>query len=397
MSFVLLAGIAERRPSAMPPCPFGHGSVPDRAAAFAEERRRGIVGSGGATTGGNWMRVHQTGGSGRDLGHPRGPAPVLKPRPPSSVNTLTVQNVGALQRSIGNHLLSQLLSERKPDGSPQVQRSTIGDHSDPTKWQNDSAKISNATLMATDEFIWLDGLFGSGWTSTPIASFTEAQLLLGLRLILRDVHARSLTIPTGKDAFINFARSYLDRAVLQAGAAEQSEQLAGKTKWTGLGPPDFTTPKTSLSDFTRWLLVPKQPAPTDTSSMNCWELVMYSGFRGGYTTKSHLQTIYKAAAGTTGMGPPREIEKRLCGSRQTLDLSDPHSPEPVVGDIVIFNEFAGHAAISLGTKTAGGAHEVMSLWTVPPTSGGKAVRTTIEVLAGATHLAKVDFCSPKWQ
>jgi hypothetical protein len=348
------------------------------------------------------MRVHQSGESGSVPGHPCGYAPVLKPRSPGGAETLTVQNVWQLQRSIGNHTLSRLLSGRKSndrrgDDSPQVQRSTIGDYIDRTKWQNDPAKISNAALIATNEFIWLDGMFGSGWKAPPIASFTQTQLLLGLRLILRDVHARSLIIPTGKDPFINFARSYLDKAVLQAGAAEQSEQLAGKTKWTGLGPPDFSAPASSLSDFTRWLLVPNQPAPSDTSSMNCWELVMYSGFRGGYTTRSYLQTIYRAAAATTGMGPPREIEKRLCGSRQTLDLSDPHSAEPVAGDVVIFDEFAGHAAISLGTKTAGGAHEVMSLWTVPPTSGGKAVRTTIEVLAGATHLTRVDFCSPNWQ
>jgi hypothetical protein len=211
------------------------------------------------------------------------------------------------------------------------------------------------------------------------------------------MHARSVAAPSNQAAFESFAIPYLERAVSQSGAAGQAQALAGQLQWTQLGPPDFSSPGTARSAFTRWLLVPNAPAPSDTSSMNCWELALYSAYRGGFTTRAHLQRIYTAAAAQSGMGVPREIERLVCGGRLTFDLRNPQSREPIVGDIVIFNEFAGHVAISLGTKTASGQHEVMSLWSTPAASSGRVFRTTIEVLAGALRLTSVQFCTPNWQ
>ncbi len=298
----------------------------------------------------------------------------------------------------GKYLLAHELVHTVQQGKGiqrQIQLTRLGIYSDSSQWQNDPAKISDTDLKATDEFTWLDTMYGSGWR-VPLKSFTESEILLALRLIIRYMHAQSVTLSQDQAAFQSFAIPYLERAHSQSGAAGQAEALAGQLNWTALGPPDFSNPATAKSAFTRWLLVPNTPEPTDTSTMNCWELALYSAYRGGFTTKTHLQAIYTSAAAQTGMGVPREIERLVCGSRFTFDLTNPQSREPIRGDIVIFNEFAGHVAISLGTKTASGQHEVMSLWSVPSQSGNRVFRTTIETLAGTMTLTSVNFCTPNW-
>lgn len=298
----------------------------------------------------------------------------------------------------GKYLLAHELVHTMQQGKGigrRIQLTRLGIYSDASQSQNDPAKISDTDLRATDEFTWLDSMYGSGWRA-PLKSFTESEILLALRLIIRHMHTQSVTLSQDQATFQSFAIPYLERAQRQSGAAGQAEALAGQLTWTALGPPDFSNPATARSAFTRWLLVPNAPEPTDTSTMNCWELALYSAYRGGFTTKTHLQAIYTSAAAQTGMGVPREIERLVCGSRFTFDLSNPQSREPIRGDIVIFNEFAGHVAISLGTKTASGQHEVMSLWSVPSQSGNRVFRTTIETLAGTMGLTSVSFCTPNW-
>ena len=291
----------------------------------------------------------------------------------------------------GKYLLAHELVHTVQQGKGiqrQIQLTRLGIYSDATKWKNDPAKISDKDLKATDEYTWLNNIF----------RFTKSEILLALRLIIRYMHTRLFTLyhDKAKATFILFALPYLQRAKRQSGTASQAEALAGKLKWTVLGPPDFSNPATAKSAFTKWLLVPKASKPTDTSTMNCWELVLYSAYRGGFTTKKHLKAIYTSAAAKTGMDVPKEIEKKVCGSRFSFDLTKPKSREPIRGDIVIFNQFAGHVAISLGTKTTSGKHEVMSLWSVPSRSGNRVYRTTIETLAGAMKLTRVNFCTPNW-
>jgi hypothetical protein len=61
------------------------------------------------------------------------------------------------------------------------------------------------------------------------------------------------------------------------------------------------------------------------------------------------------------------------------------SNHPGRGDIVFFNETI-HVALSLGTRTAAGEHEVVSLWVLPPNPATQKFvssiqRTTIEELS----------------
>ncbi len=137
--------------------------------------------------------------------------------------------------------------------------SSISEYRDATQWRNDPAKISDAELTVTREFNWLDRLFGSQRApSTEIHG--QAELLLGQRLILRDVHLRSLIVPAGEDDFTDFAMAYLDQARRQAGAARQAEQLHGIVRWALVDASDYAAPAKSRSDFLKWLLIPGQRA-----------------------------------------------------------------------------------------------------------------------------------------
>ncbi len=122
---------------------------------------------------------------------------------------------------------------------------------------------------------------------------------------------------------------------------------------------------------------------------------MYSAFRGGSTTKHRLQDIYLAAR-----DPERShnvIRDRICGTGRVFDRDDPHSPEPLPGDLVFFGEGVDHAAISLGAKTRDGAHEVMSLWAFPVESNERVMKTTVEELGDWFHDARVYFYAPNWR
>jgi hypothetical protein len=96
------------------------------------------------------------------------------------------------------------------------------------------------------------------------------------------------------------------------------------------------------------------------------------------------------------LNPHGEIGRLICGRGIRLDLDDPHSAEPLPGDFVYFVEWRKHVAISLGTKTERGEHEIMSLGNVPEWSRGKAIRTTIEELVSHFDRNSVYFCSPRW-
>ncbi len=160
---------------------------------------------------------------------------------------------------------------------------------------------------------------------------------------------------------------------------------------------EFKNPAAAQSDFARFALA-GGPEPTDTSKMNCFEMILFGAFRGGMVTKDRIQKIYAEAAKKSDMAVPVEVEKQLCrGSKRTFDPADPKSPEPLPGDIIIFDFIANHAAISRGTKDASGKHEVINLvGSNDPTLGTKVGKTTIETLLPLAGLSTVKFCTSSW-
>jgi cell wall-associated NlpC family hydrolase len=134
----------------------------------------------------------------------------------------------------------------------------------------------------------------------------------------------------------------------------------------------------------------KGAEPTDVSKMNCWEMLMFAAFKSGMAKEKTLRTIYEDAAKQSGMAVPASIEKALCrGSKRIFDPKDPNSPQPLPGDIVIFDEIATHVAISLGKN------DVLSNWD-PPNFTSNVQKTTIEKLAAHSGAKTIKFCTAAW-
>jgi len=84
------------------------------------------------------------------------------------------------------------------------------------------------------------------------------------------------------------------------------------------------------------------------------------------------------------------------GNENVFDPSNPDSPSPLPGDMVIFKEAATHVAIATGTVTAG-KHEVISLWNQPGNIS-TVQRTSIEDLLAVVGSSgrPVKFWSANW-
>jgi hypothetical protein len=146
----------------------------------------------------------------------------------------------------------------------------------------------------------------------------------------------------------------------QLGSERQAEAMANKLHWTN---EDASLANT---EFGRWLLSGGPEPAAAGGDMNCWELVMFSAFRAGFTTKPRLEALYKKFAAdvakdvSAGVTAFETAVRR--GPEQVYVPADPDSPRPLVGDLVIFNTVASHAAVATGAYP-GGKVEIMSLWT----------------------------------
>jgi hypothetical protein len=286
------------------------------------------------------------------------------------------------------HELTHVVQQSRM-ASPVVQRSVLNDFNDINPL-HDPSKLSDLEIEGTREF---KSYMNSSniWQWKDKVTAEEARL--ACRLILRQLR-------DGQHVdWYKEARSFMELARKQLAVLGESEKLAGKltheiSKWT-----QFNEPETAETDFIRWLLAGDSP-PTEASRMNCWEMILFAAFRRGMITKARLQTIYRAAAQWTedrpdlALAPPEEIERQLCKPpTQTLDLTDPNAPEPLAGDIIIFDFIAQHAAISLGKTMIGGEHLVMSLH-----RGGSVEMTTIEDLRREPDLmgSSAKLCRPRW-
>jgi hypothetical protein len=195
------------------------------------------------------------------------------------------------------------------------------------------------------------------------------------------------------------AARFMTIARRQLGTLRESEKLVGKLAHERASWTQFEDPFTAESDFIRWVLA-GEPIPADAAKMNCWEMILFGAFKGGFVTKSRLQRLYGAAARWTelrpdlALAPPEEIERQLCtGPLVTINLTDPTAAEPLAGDVIIFDFIARHAAISMGRTAIGGEHLVISL------HAGAVEKTTIEALQRRRDLtgSSAKLCRPNWQ
>lgn len=266
---------------------------------------------------------------------------------------------------------------------------------------HDPSKLSDAHIESTNEF---KSYMASDLRWQWQYHMTKTEALLACRLILRRLREGS---------HVNFkmeAADFMMRARRQLGTLLEAEKLVGKLEHVHIGSadpddphPDLRDPKTSRSDFFRWMLA-GGPEPTNASTMNCWEMVLFGAFRGGFMSKAKIKNMYEMTLAKyrlqferTGdrQTPIAVLENELCdGYSRILEL--PISPEPLPGDIISLDHFETHVAISLGTKTPGGGHQVISL------HEGKVERVTIEDLIrwfgnSGYYIEAVNLCQDPWR
>lgn len=259
-----------------------------------------------------------------------------------------------------------------------IHRSRILDYADPARPEYDPSRISDALIEATNEYRSLMNP-ALVWQTRDHVTADEAKL--ACRLILR-------VLRTG--GHVNWqaqARTYVTQAREQHGSMHQAEGMAGGLHWTNQ---DASLTNTA---FGRWLLSGGPEPTAATGDMNCWELVMFSAYLAGYTTKPRLTALYTTfAAGvsadvTAGVTAFETAVRR--GPEQVYDPADPDTPRPVAGDLVVFGTVATHAAVATGNYP-GGKVEVMSLWTQ---NARHVYRTTVEDLGASGPFR---FFSPHW-
>lgn len=194
-----------------------------------------------------------------------------------------------------------------------------------------------------------------------------------------------------------------------------AEGLQGNLYWAGNSGPDVadqyrirtqatrrtdvnyqTGRETNINEFALWMR--GGAVPSSTAKMNCWEAIMFGGFRAGLLTEARLRQLHAdaAAAGVTaaasgGSGSGNAAYMATIGAFLGLPGSRAltTSAEPSRGDLVFFGGL-DHVALSIGNETVGGVrkHNVMSLWHLPG-SGTRLVsvyqRTSVEDIVSAAQ------------
>jgi hypothetical protein len=289
------------------------------------------------------------------------------------------------------HELAHVVQQRQ-GASLKIRLTRLNDFNDKDA-AHDPSKLTDAQIEATDEFkSYMDSKLI--WQS--VEKMTREEALLACRLMLRHLREGHPIV------WSSDARVFMDLTRKQAGALKKTEAAVGTLAWVPFNTGVATTDPSKLdSDFGKWILAGGPEPNTTTGKVNCWEMVMFSAFKGGFTTKARITGIYNEAVkqvkvGTrTFVGDTIEVELRR-GNEYVLDPKDPKTPDPLPGDIVIFSTAANHVAISRGTKDGSGRHKVVSHWP-PPDGSYKTKETTIEeLLPKMPPSTIVKFWSPKW-
>lgn len=200
----------------------------------------------------------------------------------------------------------------------------------------------------------------------------------------------------------------------------KGEESVGWYKWQGPGGPDPAadwqiSTRTSWghdNDFGKWLR-DEGPEPGPESTMNCWEGVMYTAYRGGAVDKATLQGVHAEAAeagraayaaatadglqganalNTGAAAYYRRLQEFLGPGEHTAYTVGPDGlggPDIPAGHVIVVDD--DHVMMSLGTRDAQGRMEVLSHWNFPNRamygfgpreSYGMMQRTSVEEVLG---------------
>lgn len=140
--------------------------------------------------------------------------------------------------------------------------------------------------------------------------------------------------------------------------ADAAMKLSGEFRWKASGPQ--TLPDKDRTDFVKWFQH-EIPVLGPTSSMNCWEVVMYSAHRAGLLTLEKIEAMYRDLANHNPHAY-YEVLGRELGISDSAVFSPSDGLVPEKGDLIYW--WPDHVAISLGQRWVKGIPEVriMSLW-----------------------------------
>ncbi|WP_428267681.1 DUF4157 domain-containing protein [Haliangium sp.] len=267
-----------------------------------------------------------------------------------------------------------------------VQLASLSDYND-KKPEHDPSRVSDTDIKATDEYIALEQTYYLVPTTDPSQLYSPAEILLACKLMLRFMRqGKAVDYKTD-------GKSYLDQARAQIGTVEKSESMEGDLKWGNqAGLLDAT-------EFGKWLLKGGKEPDASSGQMNCWELVMFSAYKAGFTTKAGMTALYtqfgkdllKSKNPVTAFGAFEAALQK--SSPQAYVPGDASSAKPLRGDIVVFQSMIGHVAVATGKTTSTGEVEIMSLWTQ---NSGAVYKTSIEALLKDGASKPVRFFSPNW-
>jgi hypothetical protein len=181
-------------------------------------------------------------------------------------------------------------------------------------------------------------------------------------------------------------RAVVDDAALMKGIADRFTRDYATTLASALLAGMYTWRNPTGNDFFRFFMMGTGPGPASPSStMNCWESVMYAAYLVGAVSASWIRGFYTKALAEPD---PNAAAYALLGWSTALPTRDPGAGrEPGVGQLVFYRSGAGvpgHVAIYLG----GG--RIMSLWNQP-----RGVDSVQEV--GITEISgTIHFGNPPW-
>lgn len=316
------------------------------------------------------------------------------------INTLAIETTEGFLISLGDETPPgiYLLRFKLKDGTEQTQRMTkmedtgsigvvhIGEE---TVGQNDPSRMSDNAIRDTVEY---ENFYKK--SSAESNEEKDKQALLAARLMLRDKNAG---VPVTGDM------DYLDQAVRQSGvlnAMESSFSIGnhatgetGEFKWSG------EHGKVVYTDFSRWIrgYTTTEPDPCTTTN-NCFGVILYGAIRSGYVDKAWVNTYYDNVVSQISTNI-NAFDDLLRGGNQIYNYDVLHpdtSPNPLPGDLVIFDSAAGHIVIATGNIYSDGSPEIISLWD-RPNNTRFLQRTSIKALVDAGANANVKFFSPVWK
>ncbi len=173
-------------------------------------------------------------------------------------------------------------------------------------------------------------------------------------------------------------------------AVVTAQSFEDKFVWTLTG----SGPIVNNNDFTKWVMS-SGLQPNLNSSINCWEMVLFSAYQSGLVNRQWLTNLYGTSnlSGSNLSNWYANLPSKMSISRQNYNFNS-WNQGLKRGDIVFFNGSA-HVAIATGTKDRYGNDEVISHW-IP--NNNRVEVTTIKALKAlpAAASATVTFGRPIW-